>query len=93
LELSGLYRQPERMLDRLLRFPRLEGGIVLMHLGSDRREPPWRILPALVRALGQRGIEPVTVSELLERSPTWRPWLERARENLSARQAGRLPGE
>jgi len=92
-EHSGLYRHSERMLERLLRFPRLEGGIVLMHLGSDRRDPPWRILPSLVSALGQRGIEPVTVSELLSRSPTWRPWLERAGENLRARAASEPPGE
>lgn len=92
-EHSGLFRQPERMLERLLRFPRLEGGIVLMHLGSDRREPPWRILPSLVSALARRSIEPVTVSELLNRSPSWRPWLGRAAVNLRARAAGEPPGE
>ena len=92
-EHSGLYRQPERMLERLLRFPHLEGGIVLMHLGSDRREPPWRILPSLVSALAERSIEPVTVSELLTRSPSWRPWLEQATENLRARTAGPPPAE
>jgi peptidoglycan/xylan/chitin deacetylase (PgdA/CDA1 family) len=77
-EHSALYREPERMVDRLLRFPRLEGGIVLMHLSSERPEPPWNELPRFLANLRSRGLEPVTVSDLLADSDTWRPWLERA---------------
>ncbi len=78
-EHSPLYRNPDRMARRLLSFPRLEGGIVLMHLGSERPTPPWTALPGLVEALETRGIEVVTVTDLLESSSTWRPWLDRAR--------------
>lgn len=82
-EHSALYRDPERMMRRLLRFPRLEGGIVLMHLASERPTPPWTALPDLVQSLRDREIELVQVSALLEASPTWRPWLERARQRHS----------
>jgi peptidoglycan-N-acetylglucosamine deacetylase len=77
-EHSALYRDPSRMVDRLLRFPRLEGGIVLMHLSSERDEPPWNELPRFLAALRSRGLQPVTVTDLLADSDTWRPWLERA---------------
>ena len=79
-EHSKLYRDSEKMVDRLLRFPRLEGGIVLMHLATERSEPPWSDLPRFVKELRKRDVRPVKVSELLEASPTWRKWLERARE-------------
>ena len=79
-EHSKLYRDSEKMVDRLLRFPRLEGGIVLMHLATERSEPPWSDLPRFVKELRERDVQPVTVSELLSASPTWRKWLERARE-------------
>lgn len=78
-EHSALYRDPGRMVDRLLRFPRLEGGIVLMHLSSERTDPPWNELPRFLANLRSRGLEPVTVSEMLDHSNTWRPWLERAK--------------
>lgn len=77
-EHSALYRDPGRMVDRLLRFPRLEGGIVLMHLSSERAEPPWNELPRFLDNLRSRGLEAVTVSDMLANSDTWRPWLERA---------------
>jgi peptidoglycan/xylan/chitin deacetylase (PgdA/CDA1 family) len=79
-EHSSLYRDSERMIQRLLEFPKLEGGIVLMHLASGRPEPPWNALPRFIERLDERGLEPVTVSELIEASATWRPWLERAAE-------------
>lgn len=79
-EHSKLYRDSEKMVDRLLRFPRLEGGIVLMHLATERSEPPWSDLPRFVTELRKRDVQPVKVSELLENSKTWRTWLERARE-------------
>jgi peptidoglycan/xylan/chitin deacetylase (PgdA/CDA1 family) len=83
-EHSSLYQNSRAMMARLLRFPRLEGGIILMHLATKRKEAPWTELPEFVEALGQRGLRPTTVTELLEASPTWRPWLERARANHEA---------
>jgi peptidoglycan/xylan/chitin deacetylase (PgdA/CDA1 family) len=87
-EHSSLYQDSHRMMRRLLGFPRLEGGIVLMHLASERPEPPWSALPEFVEELHRRGIEPVRVSELLNASPVWSRWLERIR----SRRAGRLSG-
>jgi peptidoglycan/xylan/chitin deacetylase (PgdA/CDA1 family) len=80
-EHSPLYRDPDRMARRLLRFPRLEGGIVLMHLGSERPTPPWTALPGLVESLRTRGIQIVPVTDMLQASSIWRPWLERARRD------------
>jgi peptidoglycan/xylan/chitin deacetylase (PgdA/CDA1 family) len=79
-EHSKLYRDSRNMIDRLLGFPRLEGGIVLMHLSTERSEPPWSELPRFVSELRERELETVKVSELLRASPTWRGWLERARK-------------
>lgn len=80
-EHSKLYQDSRRMMDRLLGFPRLEGGIVLMHLATERSEPPWTELPRFVRELKRREVQTVKISQLLEGSKTWRKWLERAREN------------
>ena len=77
-EHSSMYQNSSKMMERLLRFPELRGGIVLMHLSTTRDEPPWEELPTFVEALRKRGVEPTTVVELLESSPTWRPWLRRA---------------
>jgi peptidoglycan/xylan/chitin deacetylase (PgdA/CDA1 family) len=77
-EHSSLYRDSSRMVERLLSFPKLEGGIVLMHLASERPDPPWNALPGFVERLEERGLESVTVSEMLRQSKTWRHWLERA---------------
>lgn len=78
-EHSSLYMDSEAMVTRLLRFPQLEGGIVLMHLSTERAEPAWTDLPRFVTRLRERRVEPVRVSELLEASRTWKPWLEKAR--------------
>ena len=80
-EHSSLYQDSRKMMDRLLGFPHLEGGIVLMHLSTERSEPPWTELPRFVRELKRREVEPVRVSDLLEESRIWSKWLERAREN------------
>ncbi|MCK5378708.1 MAG: polysaccharide deacetylase family protein [Acidobacteria bacterium] len=77
-EHSNLYRDSKRIMDILLAFPRLEGGIVLMHLATDRQEAPWAYLPQFVEALRRRGIEPCKVTELLEQSSIWKRWLSRA---------------
>ena len=79
-EHSSLYEDADRMQRRLLSFPHLEGGIILMHLSTHRREPPWRVLPSLVGNLEARGITPTSITALLEASPTWRPRLEAARK-------------
>jgi peptidoglycan/xylan/chitin deacetylase (PgdA/CDA1 family) len=80
-EHSSLYFDSNRLVDRLLRFPELEGGIVLMHLSTRRSEAPWTELPRFTREIRSRGLRPGSVTALLERSATWRPWLERARSN------------
>ena len=77
-EHSSLYRDSKRIMNRLLAFPRLEGGIVLMHLATDREEAPWVHLPEFVQALRKRGIEPCKVTTLLRQSAIWRRWLEKA---------------
>ncbi len=77
-EHSSMYQNSSTMMDRLLRFPELRGGIVLMHLATNRDEPPWQELPTFVDHLRERGVQPTTVMRLLESSPTWRPWLRRA---------------
>jgi peptidoglycan/xylan/chitin deacetylase (PgdA/CDA1 family) len=77
-EHSSLYQSSEKIMERLLRFPQLGGGIILMHMATHRTEPPWEKLPSFLEALENRGVEPTTISELLRQSPTWRPWLRRA---------------
>ncbi len=80
-EHSTLFQDSRKMMDRLLGFPHLEGGIVLMHLSTERSEPPWNELPRFVRELKRRQVKPGKVSDLLEESKTWRKWLDRARKN------------
>jgi peptidoglycan/xylan/chitin deacetylase (PgdA/CDA1 family) len=83
-EHSSLYKSSRRIMERLLQFPKLEGGIILMHMATEREEPPWQELPVFLEALKQRGVEPTTVTELLEASPTWSKWLRRAEERHRA---------
>jgi peptidoglycan/xylan/chitin deacetylase (PgdA/CDA1 family) len=79
-EHSSLYQSSSTIMDRLLGFPELEGGIILMHLATERLEPPWSKLPEFLDALEDRGLEATQVTRLLEASRTWSPWLERARK-------------
>jgi peptidoglycan/xylan/chitin deacetylase (PgdA/CDA1 family) len=91
-EHSSLYVDSGRLVERLLAFPRLEGGIVLMHLSTNRRVPPWTDLPRFADEVGRRGVQIGTVSALLEASAEWRPWYERARarhDELSVRSDAR----
>jgi peptidoglycan/xylan/chitin deacetylase (PgdA/CDA1 family) len=83
-EHSPYFRDSRSIMDRLLSFPQLAGGITLMHLATDREEPPWTHLPEFVAALRARSIEPVRVTTLLAGSPTWRGWLAGAARNHSA---------
>ena len=76
-EHSSLYEDPTAMLARLLSFPRLDGGIVLMHLATRRHVPPWSVLPNFLHALKARGLHPGTVGALLRASPRWRSRLEK----------------
>jgi peptidoglycan/xylan/chitin deacetylase (PgdA/CDA1 family) len=77
-EHSSMYQSSEKIMERLLRFPQLGGGIILMHMATERVEPPWAELPTFLEALEARGMEATTITRLLEESPTWRPWLRRA---------------
>jgi peptidoglycan/xylan/chitin deacetylase (PgdA/CDA1 family) len=77
-EHSSMYQNSSTMMNRLMQFPELHGGIVLMHLATNRDESPWEELPTFVESLRERGVAPTTVMKLLESSPTWRPWLHRA---------------
>ncbi len=77
-EHSSIYEEPESMVQRLLSFPDLDGGIVLMHLGSRREVPSWTALPKLLDELEVRGIEVVPLTELLLSSATWRDRLRAA---------------
>jgi len=79
-EHSSLYRNSREIVDRLLKFPHLEGGIVLMHLSTDRPEAPWDHLPDFIEALHRRKIQAVKVSTLLEGSRTWKKWFRKAQK-------------
>jgi len=79
-EHSLLYKSSRRIMERLLQFPKLEGGIILMHMATEREEPPWHELPVFLDAIEERGLEPTTVTRLLEASPIWSKWLRRAEE-------------
>jgi peptidoglycan/xylan/chitin deacetylase (PgdA/CDA1 family) len=79
-EHSSLYQSSSAIMQRLARFPELRGGIVLMHLSTERADPPWDELPAFIEEIRRRNLEPAPVSRLLESSRTWRPWLQRAQE-------------
>jgi peptidoglycan/xylan/chitin deacetylase (PgdA/CDA1 family) len=68
---SSIYFDPDALADRLIGFGEannttLHGGIVLMHLGSDREEDERldKALPRLIDGLESRGIRFVTVSEM-----------------------------
>ena len=45
------------------------GSIILLHDGGGRRGITVRALPRIVSGLRARGLEPVLVSDLLERDP------------------------
>jgi len=87
-EHSSLYVESDRLVERLLAFPRLEGGIVLMHLSTNRPVPPWTELPRFADEVRGRGVQIGTVSALLEASAQWRPWYERARSRHDELLAG-----
>jgi peptidoglycan/xylan/chitin deacetylase (PgdA/CDA1 family) len=68
---SPIYYDPDALTRRLMKFGEtngttLNGGIVLMHLGSDREAAHRldRALPELIAGLRARGMRLVSVSEL-----------------------------
>ena len=71
---SRIYRSREEIAARILEFGNgrpegLNGGIVLMHLNSNRRTDRLHDgLPDLLKALQRQGYRLVTISELLGRS-------------------------
>jgi peptidoglycan/xylan/chitin deacetylase (PgdA/CDA1 family) len=69
---SHIYRSREEIATRILEFGNgrpegLSGGIVLMHLNSNRQtDRPHDGLPDLLRALQTQGYRLVTISQLLQ---------------------------
>lgn len=65
------FRSPEQILEKVLGFGQSDGngangGIILMHLDSQRRgKPVYTILEALIDSMTQRGYRFATVSELI----------------------------
>ncbi|MDR0307548.1 MAG: polysaccharide deacetylase family protein [Chitinispirillales bacterium] len=69
------FKTPEQVFDKIINMAGLpqgvNGGIVLMHLGTERKQRELQvhlILGKLIDALREMGYEPVTVSELLHQS-------------------------
>jgi peptidoglycan/xylan/chitin deacetylase (PgdA/CDA1 family) len=63
---SRAYRSAEQVVERLV--GRAEnGGIVLLHLGSDREDPVAPKIPVLLDGLAHRGFRLALASEFLER--------------------------
>ena len=60
------YRSAERLLSRLVQHAE-NGGIVLLHLGSDRTEPVSSRIDVLLDGLSGRGFRLARASEFLER--------------------------
>jgi peptidoglycan/xylan/chitin deacetylase (PgdA/CDA1 family) len=60
------YQPAERLLSRLVHHAE-NGGIVLLHLGSDREEPVAARIDVLLDGLAQRGFRLARASEFLER--------------------------
>ncbi len=60
------YQPADRLLSRLVHHAE-NGGIVLLHLGSDREEPVAARIDVLLDGLAQRGFRLARASEFLER--------------------------
>jgi peptidoglycan/xylan/chitin deacetylase (PgdA/CDA1 family) len=75
-EESPGFKTPAQVLDKILGIARsksdaLNGGIILMHLGTTRSDPKKQvhtILGTLIDSLQQRGFKIVPVSEMVEQS-------------------------
>lgn len=67
---AAAYHTGGQILRRLLDFGRQDGsgangGIILMHLDSQRPEPVFQILPALIDSMRNRGYTFATISEMI----------------------------
>jgi len=65
---DSLYRSATEIRERILTAARsgpARGGIVLMHLGADRSDPPAIELPRIIDGLREAGYRLVTVSTLV----------------------------
>jgi peptidoglycan/xylan/chitin deacetylase (PgdA/CDA1 family) len=67
---SKLYRSSDQMVKKIFEFGDktglgLAGGIVLLHLGNERRTDPIFPLARLIDELAAKGFTPVPVSDLL----------------------------
>ncbi len=60
------YQPAKRLLARLVQHAE-NGGIVLLHLGSDREEPVGASIDVLLDGLAARGFQLARASEFLER--------------------------
>lgn len=63
---SPSYRSAEHVIERLVEHAE-NGGIVLLHLGSDREDPVALKIPRLLDGLSRRGFRLALASEFLER--------------------------
>lgn len=71
-EESEFYHSADEIKDRILNFDKdgagVKGGIVLMHLGTDRKDSHVSAkLPEIIDSLEQRGYRIVKISELLKK--------------------------
>ena len=71
-EESEFYHSAEEIKERILNFDKggsgVKGGIVLMHLGTERKAGHvYTKLPEIIDSLGERGYKFVKVSELLKK--------------------------
>jgi len=71
-ESSPAYKTPQEIFDKIVNIARkpggLNGGIILMHLGTERKQRQQQahtILGKLIDTLTEMGYKPVTVSTLL----------------------------
>ncbi|HSS43854.1 MAG TPA: polysaccharide deacetylase family protein [Thermoanaerobaculia bacterium] len=63
---SHAYRSAQQVIERLVDHAE-NGGIVLLHLGSDREDPVAPKIPALLDGLAHRGFRLALASEFLAR--------------------------
>ncbi len=87
---SRIYHSREEIVTRILEFGHgrpegINGGIILMHLGSNRKtDRPHEGLPQLLRTLQSQGYRIATISDLLDRLPGGRRFVTPAATPLSA---------
>jgi len=69
---SEIYKTADEIMEKILTYDKkpnktLNGIIILMHMGSERnKDYPHQKLPELINGLRNKGLELVTISELLE---------------------------